>query len=321
MTRYNLPEKLLAALIEGRQYYKYMDDTLADWYLKTRADGNALVSEDLLSMFGGFFANSVGQAFANGYEVAIQRLLQWDTSEHVAAFCVTENKSTHPGAMSTCLLAQEDGSYRLSGKKDFVTLALDAKHLFVAATAGKKTDGRNNLKLVRVAVSAPGVNVRSLPELPFVPDVSHGVVNFERVSVRPEEILEGDGYNAYVKPFRWIEDINVITSLAAYLLKVSLEGSWPTRSVTEMVSLLTTLANLQAMHVADPIAHVVLADQYERLANWLARYEQEWVKLPVLVREGWQRDKNLLKIANTARVSRLNNALAQLALVEAQEEV
>ncbi len=320
MTSYKVPESLLAALIEEQQHYKYREETLAEWYLKTRADGKTRVSEELLALFGGFFANSVGQAFANGYEVAIQRLLQEDTSEHVAAFCVTENKSAHPGAMSTCLSEQKDGSYRLSGKKDFVTLALDAKYLFVAAVVGKKHDGRSDLKLVRVAVSAPGVDVCSLPELPFVPDVSHGAVVLSEVSVQPQDILDGDGYKAYVKPFRWVEDINVFTSLSAYLLKVSLEGGWPVRSVTEMVSMLMAMINLQTKPVDDPIAHIVMADQYERLTCWLTRYENEWARVPVLIREGWQRDRHLMKIANTARASRFNNALAQLALNDTHEK-
>jgi len=311
----NSVEGILERLIQEEEYFKYDALSLVGWYQKIRTDSCECVSFEFESLYGGFFANSVGQAFINGYEVAIQRLTAIDTREYVAAVCVTENKSTHPTSMRSSLSADAKGNYILSGKKDFVTLAGDAKKLLVAVKVGESEVGKNIIKLVEVDVFASGVNIQRLPELPFVPDVSHGVVLFDSVKIDSDNIFSGDGYANYVKPFRWFEDINVFMSVSAYLFKLTLAFGWPKEARVEMISLLVGLSSLHKMKANDSIAHIVMFDLTVAIDKWLVRYDAEWNKVPGDIQLHWKRDLALLKIATRARKARYDNAMTALSLL------
>ena len=51
---------------------------------------------------------------------------------------------------------------------------------------------------------APGVRIEPLKPLPLMPDVPHARLHLESAHC---ERLAGDGWDAYVKPFRSIEDL------------------------------------------------------------------------------------------------------------------
>ena len=150
MKQYQSVECLLHALMKTPVLRGDRDESLLEWYRRLRLDGDSVVSEDLIALQGGFYANSVGQAFIYGYEIAIQRLTGLDTTDQLAAFCVTENKSTHPKSMQVSLSKGQQGKVLLAGKKDFVTLAGSTKWLLVAAKSAVSSDGRNQIKLVKV---------------------------------------------------------------------------------------------------------------------------------------------------------------------------
>ncbi len=215
--------------------------------------------------------------------------------------------------MLSCLSQGVDGNFVLSGRKDFVTLAGEADTLFVAVTEGE-SQGRSNIKMVMVKVSTPGVDVVLHPPLSFVPNVSHGSVTFDSVVVNAGDIFSGDGYSEYVKPFRWFEDINVFTSVAAYLFKLTLAYDWKVEARVEIISILISLSYLQKIDAGDSIAHIVMSDLVKRLERWLECYDKEWEKVPEAVSNEWSRDKLLLKIASSARKVRHGNAIDKLLL-------
>lgn len=307
-------ESLLQRLIEKPPAIRAGGESIVEWYHQVRLNSDLSVSDDLDALTGGFYANSVGQAFVYGYEVAIQRLTGLDTKEQLAAFCVTENKSTHPQSMQVSLIEEGD-KLLLSGKKDFVTLASDTKWLLVAAKFGILDSGRNQIKLIKVDASLPGVNIKILPPLPFIPEVGHGVVTFDSVSIDQRDLFLGDGYGDYVKPFRWIEDINVFISLSGYLLKIALVYQWPLASRVEIISILTSLLGMLSAGANEPIAHIAFYDQVARLERWLEQYDDAWQSVDVAVSAAWKRDRGLLKIASYARSARYKKALSRLALV------
>ena len=311
----NSLEDLLEQLIQGGEHFKYSDEALINWYKLIRVDSSMSVPLELESLYGGFFANSVGQAFVAAYEVALQRLTGIDTSESTASFCITENKSTHPANMQTILSSDSEGCYSISGKKDFVTLAQDAKKLFVAVRSGVTNAGRSEIKLVNVSIDAPGVKVQLLPDLPFVSDVSHGVVSFDSVLVKQEDRFLGDGYSHYVKPFRWFEDINVFMAVSAYLFKLSLAFKWPIKARIEMMSLLASLSSLQKMKADSSTAHIIMYELTGSLDEWLLRYDDAWCNVPEAFVLAWRRDLALLKVATRARKARYKNAIMELNLV------
>ncbi len=314
MKQYSTVDSLLQSLIKTSHLNEGREETLLDWYRRIRHVSEDVVSEELSALQGGFSANSVGQAFVYGYEIAIQRLTGLNTKEQLAAFCVTENKSTHPQSINVSLSKGENGQVFLNGRKDFVTLAAGAKWLLVAAKSGLSSDGRNQIKLVKVDVSSSGVDVVVLPSLPFIPDVSHGVVTFNAVEVDGDDIFSGDGYGDFVKPFRWCEDINVFISLSGYLLKIALTNQWPLESKVEIISILATLLSMQGMGADEPIAHIIMFEQVSRLECWLDHYDQAWASVDSSVAVGWKRDRAILKIASHARSARYKKALSRLRL-------
>lgn len=314
MKQYQSVECLLHALMKTPVLRGDRDESLLEWYRRLRLDGDSVVSEDLIALQGGFYANSVGQAFIYGYEIAIQRLTGLDTKDQLAAFCVTENKSTHPKSMQVSLSKGQQGKVLLAGKKDFVTLAGSTKWLLVAAKSAVSSDGRNQIKLVKVDASLPGVDIETLPLLPFVPDVSHGVVTFDSVSIDESDVFSGDGYGDYVKPFRWFEDVNVFIALSGYLLKIAITNQWPVESRVEIISILTALIGMQRMEADEPVAHIVMFDQVTRLERWLDRYDQAWGSVDSSVAVAWKRDKGILKIASHARSVRYAKALSRMRL-------
>lgn len=314
MKQYQTVESLLQELIKKTDLKERGDETLLEWYKRIRLGNDHVVSEDLSALLGGFYARSVGQAFIYGYEVAIQRLTGLDTKDQLAAFCVTENKSTHPESMNVSLSAEKSGQVLLTGRKDFVTLAGNTKWLLVAAKSGVKSDGRNQIKLVKVDASLPGVVVEALPPMPFIPDVGHGVVTFNSVSIDESDVFSCDGYSDFVKPFRWFEDINVFIALSGYLLKIALVNQWPLESRVEIISVLTSLTGMQRMDADEPIAHLVMFDQVSRLESWLDHYEKAWDMVDPRIAAAWKRDRGLLKIASRARAARYANALSRMRL-------
>ena len=311
----NSLEDLLEQLIQEGEHFKYCNEALINWYKLIRTDSSLSLPLELESAYGGFFANSVGQAFVAAYEVALQRLTGVDTRESTASFCITENKSTHPADMQTILSLDNEGCYSISGKKDFVTLAQDAKKLFVAARSGVTNTGRSKIKLVNIPIDAAGVKVQLLPDLPFVSDVSHGVVSFDSVLVKHEDLFSGDGYANYVKPFRWFEDINVFMAVSAYLFKLSLAFKWPVKARIEMMSLLASLSSLQKMKADSSTAHIVMFELTDSLDKWLLRYDDAWCNVPEAFVQAWRRDLALLKVATRARKARYKNAIMELNLV------
>ena len=66
-----------------------------------------------------------------------------------------------------------------------------------------------------------------MPATKFVPEVPHAQLRFENLRIRESDILPGDGYDQYVKPFRTVEDIHVQAAVLSYLMREGQRLSWP----------------------------------------------------------------------------------------------
>ena len=162
--------------------------------LFTQVHGYGTTVEDAVS--GGAAADRLGVAFAAGYAAALRALVPDLPRGERAALCATEEGGGHPRA----ILARFDGA-TVTGRKTFVTGGLDAVRLLVVAR-----DGGDVLRLVSVSARGPGVVFVPLPPTPFAPEVGHAALQLEGA---PAELLPGDGYTDYLKPFRTIEDLHV----------------------------------------------------------------------------------------------------------------
>src|SRR5262245_25603109 len=98
-------------------------------------------------------------------------------------------------------------------------MASAAQSLLVVASTGN-VDGKNRLRVVRVPANAAGVRIEPAVA-PFVPEIAHARVTLDGVRVSAGDLLPGDGYDDYLKPFRTIEDLHVHGALLGYLIGVA----------------------------------------------------------------------------------------------------
>lgn len=252
------------------------------------------------AVIGGARADRVGHAFAIGYQAAIEAL----AGDGSAALCVTEDGGNHPRAIQTRL-----ASGRVTGSKKWATLADHAAHLLVVATEGDDAAGRPRLKVVRVSTSAPGLTLE-LSAAAFVPEIAHARVALDGVA---GEVLPGDGYADYVKPFRTIEDIHVHAALAGYLIGAARQRGFAHGIAERLAMVAAALAALGAEDPRSPATHVALGGAIATTAAIVAELEAAWAQVPDEEWARWQRDRPILQVAGKARGERLARAWEALA--------
>lgn len=253
---------------------------------------------------GGALADRLGHAFAAGYEAALAALIPSRDHTRPTALCATEAGGAHPRAIATAIT---HGA--LSGEKAFVTLGAHAQDLYVLAKVGEGE--RPKLALVRVDRDAEGVVVTELPPLPFVPEVPHARVRFEGVA--RFELLPGDGWDDYVRPFRTVEDVHVHAALLAWLAATGVRHGWPREAIERACALLLSTRELSGRDPSSPATHIALAGAIELTRALVDDLEPAWASAPSAERERWSRDRPLLEVASKARAARLERAWQRLA--------
>jgi alkylation response protein AidB-like acyl-CoA dehydrogenase len=251
------------------------------------------------ALFGGPFgaamaqaaaAPSLGAAFLCGYQAALRNLVPSLPPDRNVCLCATEEGGAHPRAILSTL-KEAGGGWQLDGRKKWVTAADKADLLLVVASTGME-GGKNRLRLALVGARQPGVTLEPMPPTPFVPEISHAEVTFEAVFVG--ELLEGDGYDRYLKPFRTVEDAHVYAAVLAFLLPRA------PRPLAERI--LAVLATLEKVTIGDPACrelHLMLAG-----AIAMGRQIADEAELGDELR----RDLQLLNVAEKARKARTEAA-------------
>jgi hypothetical protein len=257
---------------------------------------------------GGFLADRVGYAFAAGYEAALRRLAPDLPEGPIVSLCITEKEGAHPRAIKARLVEDPSGGFTLTGEKSFITAAIEAETLMVAASTGTDDDGKNRIKMALVERNRAGVTVTPMPDLPFVPEISHGVVSFSQVRVDESAILPGDGYADYIKPFRTIEDVHVLGAVMGHLVRVALLFSWPRETCQRLLALITAAGALAAGDPLLPATHLALAGFTDCFERFVVDIEPLWEKTDAETRDRWMRDRYLLGVAQKAREARLSAA-------------
>lgn len=252
------------------------------------------------AVHGGAQADRVGFAFAAGYQAALRSLFPLESGQ-LGSLCATEAQGAHPRAIQTAL-SPTDAGLRLEGEKVFATMAQVADVLFVVAKEGER-EGRPALRIAKVprrdAELLPG------PQTPFTPEISHAVL---KLAIDGVEVLAGDGYQAYLKPFRTVEDIHVHAALLAFFVRLCGAMKWP---ASLMQTMLAQLAALRSLSEAPPLE----AATHLALAGVLTASEQAVLELGALAakEEGdfaqrVVRDLPLMKVASKAREMRVKRA-------------
>lgn len=251
-----------------------------------------------LAALGGRAMATPGLAFLVGYQAAL-RVLWPSAPPSLGALCATEQRSVRPADMHTRL----DG-LRLTGSKDFVTAGLEAEWLLVAARS-ETAGAAPQLSLAVVYPGEPGVTLEPLPTLPLMPEVGHGRLLLEQAMC---ELLAGDGWDAYVKPFRSLEDLYVLTALTAWLYGVGQESAWPQDLRLQLLGLLAGCAE-GSRQCADSVGcHLLLGGLFAQFQALRGAIDAALAAGPVHWAQIWQRDQGVMALAAAAREKRLNKA-------------
>jgi acyl-CoA dehydrogenase len=244
---------------------------------------------------GGARADRAGYAMALGYTAALEALV----GDASASLCATEEAGNHPRAIQTRL---HDG--RVTGSKKWATLADHATHLLVVATEGIDDAGRPRLRVVRVRKDAPGVTL-TFASAGFIPEIAHARVTLDAA---PGDVLPGDGYADYVKPFRTVEDIHVHAAITGYLISVARRHALPQPLIERFAMTVAALVTLGASDPKSPATHIALGGVLASTAATLAELEAAWSAAPSEEWTRWQRDRALFTVAGKARTERLARA-------------
>ncbi|MNZ66570.1 hypothetical protein D3C78_847990 [compost metagenome] len=168
-----------------------------------------------------------------------------------------------------------------------------------------------HLTLAVLLAGTPNARLETLPALPLMPDIPHARLLLEGAHC---ERLPGDGWDAYCKPFRTLEDLHVLAALGAWLYGVGLDSGWPRSLSLRLIGLLAGCAEASRQPASSAATHVLLAGlfaQFEALSTDLdaafAQGPAEWAAL-------WKRDRGVLGIAGSARAKRLERALGELGI-------
>lgn len=285
-------------LLHCRERLPAVADLAEGFAMLLQALGNVTPFE--LAVAGGRRMATPGRAFLVGYQAALRML--WPSAPlSLGALCATEQRSLRPADMHTRL-----ADLRLSGRKDFVTAGDAADWLLVAARSEEPGE-TPRLSLAVVYPGEPGVKVEKLPALPLMPDISHGRLHLDGALC---ELLAGDGWDAYVKPFRTLEDVYVLSAMTAWLYGVGQDSDWPQTLQLRLLALLAGCAEASRQPPNHPAGHVLLGGlfaQFESLSlevdQALAQGDPEWTAM-------WQRDRGVMQLAAVARARRLAKALA-----------
>ena len=260
------------------------------------------VSPFELAVAGGRLMATPGLAFLVGYQAALRML--WPSAPlSLGALCATEQRSLRVADMQTRLR-----DLRLSGRKDFVTAGDAADWLLVAARSEEPGEVPR-LNLAVVYPGEPGVRLEKLAPMPLMPDIGHGRLFLDNALC---ELLAGDGWDAYVKPFRTLEDIYVLSAMTAWLFGVGQDSDWPQTLQLRLLALLAGCAEVSRQAPNNPAGHVLLGGLFAQFDGLKAEVNQALADGPPRWAAMWQRDQTVMDLAAGARGKRLAKALAGL---------
>ena len=252
-----------------------------------------------LAVAGGRLMATPGLAFLVGYQAAL-RMLWPSAPPSLGALCATEQRSLRPADMQTRLT-----DLRLNGRKDFVTAGDAADWLLIAARS-EQSGEVPRLSLAVVYPGEPGVRLEKLPAIALMPDISHGRVFLDNAVC---ELLAGDGWDAYVKPFRTLEDIYVLSALSAWLYGVGEDSDWPQPLRLRLLALLAGCAEVSRQAPSSAATHVLLGGLFAQFDALKSEINQAMASGPAEWAAMWQRDQAVMDLASGARSKRLAKAL------------
>jgi alkylation response protein AidB-like acyl-CoA dehydrogenase len=282
-------------------------DDVATWWPRYRELAAVWRNPLDRAIAGGFAADRLGWAFASGYQAALQALFPALPEDRICALCVTEAEGNHPRAIKSTLRRAgggQGGGWRLDGAKRWTTLGPEGGLFLVAARDAAASGERIALRIARVPSDAPGVTMQPMADTRFVPEVPHARLRFDNVAVAEDALLPGDGYEDYVKRFRTVEDIHVHAAVLAYLVREARVRAWAQTWIERAATALHALRALALEDPSLPATHIALAGALANGSGLIAEADANWERAQDEAAARWQRDRELLNVAGSARAQR-----------------
>ena len=281
---------------------------LDQWWAQHEKASETFFTSVSRAMAAGFAMDCLGHAFASGYQEACAAMVP-NLAHTPMSFCVSEDGAVSPSAITT-KLSEKDGAYVLEGKKSFVTLGGHAKVLLVVAHTGFDDHERKRLKVLRIPSDREGVSVSTMAPLAFAPELPHAKLVLDHVVVDADELLDGDGYDEYVKPFRTIEDLHVSAAIIGYLVRLGRLSGWGPKVLETLIGFAAAIYPLALVDPMDAAVHVAVGGIQHRLLDFIDNLP--WNDVQPSTKKRFERDKRLLSVARGARDERLRVAWRRL---------
>ena len=253
----------------------------------------------------GFLSDRIAYAFYAGIQAAFYYLLPELEKDTVLGFCVSEQHGSHPGKIKTILKKIPNSEmWCINGQKQFVSCALYADQLLVAASKGTDNKNQNILKVVLLKSNIKGLKIKPMDNIPFIPEISHGIITFDNVIIDKSQILLEDGYKNYIKPFRTIEDICIYAAFSGYLFKAACKFRWSKKIKEQILFLLTGIRSISFFDFKDPAVHIILGGFEYQLNNLIQELSSHWNQEDK-EHIRWYRDYTVFNIAKNTKAKRL----------------
>lgn len=269
---------------------------------------------------GGWHADRLGFAFIAGYRAASAIMFgAWlpprtSTASRLplVAFAASEGQGgAHPRSIQTKLSPQ----LTLTGAKSFITGGNGADLLAVVALDERQSGARRdppNLCVALVDPRAQGLSISPATPLAIVPEIPHAQAVMDGAAVL--RVLPGDGYERFLKPFRFVEDSAVNLALASHLTRVCAEHELQLPELGDRLSLaahfFASVLRADEACWRDPAHHVLFGSAAGVLREAVSAVEASWALRGGEAWQRWTRDRALLQVAGKARAARLAKALA-----------
>ncbi len=283
-------------------------DTLAQWLPVWReASGtHGSFGAYVAAIAAAVRADRMAWVFFSGYQGALHAGFGGGpvkAERRIASFCA--NESGHKLTEITTSLHKSAGAWRLQGRKSWLFAGVDDLDLFVLARAPEgPASGPGSLAIVRVPGNTAGVELSAPRPQNVVPELPHREAGFVDVRVDSGQLLTGDGYRDYARPFRLREDVFVTGCTLAYLLAQGHRAGWPTPWRQRCIAVLMTLGECASLSASDTRTELVTAGSLSLAGEVIEQADQLWAASESAAAARWRRDKPILSGGKEARRQR-----------------
>jgi hypothetical protein len=168
------------------------------------------------------------------------------------------------------------------------------------------------LQIARIPSKRDGVTIRDRDPIAFAPEIPHARITFRDVRVERSEILEGDGYTRWLKPFRTIEDVHVMAAWLGHVVRLARAYEEPREIIEKALAAIAALRTIAENDPLESAAHIALAGVLAQTTELTSAVTL--AKADEAVRTRWHRDLPLLAVAATARNARREAAYASISM-------